>query len=226
MKLRATSCRNVRGLLPLHAGGDLDQRQSGAVDEHLHACLSCFREFRELVTMRGRLGVLAEQPLPKGALDGFTEEVMARVTVGEPGPRAEIMRSVAWRRRIPRLAAAAALLLMVGAGAYQVGLLDGTRLPGDLPGSDRVEMLDTLADTSTKAPSPPAARGPSHWSGQPLQIRRSHPLDSVVFDFLPAGQQVPQSGQTSLDLIGPVFGHGLVPERGRELRPRYPLDQR
>src|SRR5262245_42418642 len=90
MKLRRYTCRTIRDLLPLHIGGDLEPDQAGPVDEHLHTCLSCFREYRELATMRGRLGVLADQPLPSGILDGFADEVMARIAVGETGPRAEL----------------------------------------------------------------------------------------------------------------------------------------
>ncbi|MBM3985855.1 MAG: zf-HC2 domain-containing protein, partial [Planctomycetes bacterium] len=88
--LRRTTCRSIRDLLPLHAGGDLTPDEAARVDGHLHACLSCFREFREHATMRGRLGVLAEEPLPQGVLDGFTEEVMARIAVDAGGPAAEL----------------------------------------------------------------------------------------------------------------------------------------
>lgn len=104
-------------MLPLHVGGDLDDKHVRGVDDHLHACLNCFREFRELATMRGRLGVLADAPLPDGILDGFTEEVMARIAVGEEGPAATPPGQLAPVRRLwPRMAAAAAVLLAVALG--------------------------------------------------------------------------------------------------------------
>lgn len=118
MILRRYTCRTVRNMLPLHVGGDLDPRHAPEVDRHLQDCLVCFREFRELGTMRSRLGVLAEEPLPVGILDGFTEEVMARIDVGEPGPVAEAP-SPGPRQRISsfqRLSAAAAVLLVALAG--------------------------------------------------------------------------------------------------------------
>ncbi len=116
MTFRRYTCRTVRDMLPLHVGGDLDPKHVTAVDEHLHGCLSCFREFRELATLRGRLGVLAEEPLPRGVLDGFTDEVMARIAVGEPGPAAPPPGRVVRLVTLPRLAAAAALLLAVSLG--------------------------------------------------------------------------------------------------------------
>lgn len=115
MTPRRYTCRTVRNMLPLHVGRDLDPRHVAAVDEHLGRCLSCFREFHVLADVRGRLGVLAEEPLPAGILDGFTEEVMARIAVGEPGPAAAVLRPrTPWWSR-PSLAAAAALLLVATA---------------------------------------------------------------------------------------------------------------
>jgi anti-sigma factor RsiW len=229
VKLRQINCRNVRNLLPLHAGGDLDPKQAGAVDEHLHACLPCFREYRELITMRGRLGVLAEQPLPEGALDGFTEEVMARVAVGEPGPRAEMPSSIAWRRRIPRLAAAAALVLMVGVGAHQVGLIGGSESPTNPPRTERLASPTTLADGSARVSTiPPAAESPlrtvdpNRLGGFTRFNQPSNPVGSALFDFVTAGQPIPGE----VDPGEPAYGQGLVPEPGRELRLRDPRDQR
>ncbi|MFT7464013.1 MAG: hypothetical protein ACI9EF_002362 [Pseudohongiellaceae bacterium] len=105
-------------MLPLHVGGDLDPRHGPEVDSHLNDCLVCFREFRELGAMRGRLGVLSEELLPAGILDGFAEEVMARIDVGEPGPAAEAP-SPGPRQRIfsfQRMSAAAAIMVVALAG--------------------------------------------------------------------------------------------------------------
>ena len=53
--MRRLTCRSVRDLLPLHCGGDLPPEKAIAVDQHLHACLACFREYRDFAAMRGRL---------------------------------------------------------------------------------------------------------------------------------------------------------------------------
>lgn len=123
------TCRKVRDLLPLHVGGDLEARHVAPVDEHLHACLTCFREFRELATLRGRLGVVGEAPLPPGALDGFTEEVMARIALEEPGPAAELP-SVARRSPTWTWMRAAAAVLVVGLLGWQLATVERADEPG------------------------------------------------------------------------------------------------
>ncbi|MCB9899377.1 MAG: zf-HC2 domain-containing protein [Planctomycetes bacterium] len=121
MKLRTDTCQTVRDLLPLHVGNDLEPRRASQVDKHLERCTTCFREFRELASMRGLLGVLAEEQLPSGVLDGFAEEVMARIAIGERGPaaapprQATILRPFTWQR-----AAALAAGLLVAVSAWQV----------------------------------------------------------------------------------------------------------
>ena len=156
-------------MLPLHVGGDLDPRHGPEVDAHLNNCLVCFAEFRELGAMRSRLAVLAEQPLPLGILDGFAEEVMARIDVGEPGPAAEAP-SPGPRQRIfsfQKLSAAAAVMLVCLAGwrAFNdQGLMsDGTSafLRPDLSGSvsDGVPMQrQQTALDGTQLPTAPSGQ--------------------------------------------------------------------
>lgn len=109
------TCRFFRDKLPLHAGRDLEPKLERRVDAHLSNCLSCFREFRSLTESRAVLGVVAEERLPAGLLDGFTEEVMARIEVGDPGPAAPLPRVRGPRPMVPLLAAAAALLIVATA---------------------------------------------------------------------------------------------------------------
>ncbi len=222
MKLRRTTCRAVRDLLPLHVGGDLPADRAGIVDEHLHACLTCFREYRELLNLRSQLGVLADQPLPPGILDGFTEEVMARIAVGEPGPRAALPRTPDRLGQFTRLAAAAVLLLAVGLGFNSFGPWAGTR---DEPGSaergtqavgGRVRHaaeatpLVVASDVAT-----PVHRGASALPGEPAVVS-----PSPAFALRPTLTEVElismfQSGDWPA--LGPM---GLRPEPGRILRPR------
>lgn len=138
-------------MLPLHVGGDLDPRHAPQVDRHLHDCLVCFREFRELGAMRGRLGVLAELPLPAGILDGFAEEVMARIDVGEPGPAAEAPSPGPGQRILSfrRLSAAAAVMLVTLAG-WRV--LDDQGLMGR--GGAQLELSELSDSVSSVLPSP------------------------------------------------------------------------
>ena len=210
MLRRRITCRTVRDLLPLHCGGDLPPEKGVQVDEHLHSCLACFREFREHAAMRGRLGVLAEEPLPEGALDGFTDEVMARLAVGEEGPAAALPSAQGWRRfDVPavRLAAAAALLVAFGLGAWRT---DGLRFgASDAP-------RDTLADAGLHAaPAAPVEGEPRHL---PAPVKSLGTLvgdepGSPVFGEprLPAAlQSLPQWRLST----------GLIPDPGRRLRLR------
>src|SRR6185295_17893801 len=105
----------------------------------------CFREFREYAAMRGRLGVLAEEPLPEGALDGFTDEVMACVALGESGPAAALPSARRWRpdaRVATRWAAAAALLVAAGAGLWSTGWLEQVELVTPQPAYDAVATAE------------------------------------------------------------------------------------
>lgn len=214
MLRRRITCRTVRDLLPLHCGGDLPPERAVQVDEHLHACLTCFREFREHAAMRGRLGVLAEEPLPEGALDGFTEEVMARIAVGEEGPAAALPSAQGWRRfDVPavRLAAAAALLVALGLGGYSSGAFDGLRTPSGAPGVSH----ETLAD----AGSPANVATPVEPRHAPSPVKS---LGTLVGDG-PAGASMfgePRLPAALQPLPAWRLSSGLFPEPGRRLRPR------
>jgi anti-sigma factor RsiW len=232
---RRTTCRSIRDLLPLHAGGDLLPDEATRVDEHLHACLACFREFREHATMRGRLGVLAEEPLPPGVLDGFTEEVMARIAVDAGGPAAELPAARRWRLELPpvRLAAAAAVLLAVS--AWMAWQADWLGAPGSRPSTPRslpVPHAGVLAGAPA-AGDPPVAQPhaadpqlPRLVARDPLGILvdsgnwRALEMPSIDLRLLPDGGVLQLIASPS-DAGGLVpVANGLVPEPGRELRPR------
>jgi hypothetical protein len=159
-------------MLPLHAGGDLDPRHVEAVDVHLKNCLPCFREFREYASMRSRLGVLAEERLPDGVLDGFAEEVMARIAVGEPGPAAVAPGSPMSRwPSLPRLAAAASLLIVCVAGWRYMG--DGA-----------LKVLERPTSVSSLPPSNTVSQSPQpQWLGALPSAR----LRSAQSGSMPAG---------------------------------------
>jgi hypothetical protein len=143
MRLLKDNCRSIRNLLPLHVGGDLDAGPARRVDEHLQHCLSCFREFRELATLRQRLGVLAEQQPPAAGLDNFTEEVMARIALGERGPAAELP-GVRRLRPSVLVPLAAAATLMVGVMLGYVAQTSGAPVspgPGPAPAISQVPGL-------------------------------------------------------------------------------------
>jgi hypothetical protein len=231
VRLLRDTCRSIRDLIPLHVGGDLDAGQARRVDEHLHLCLTCFREYKEMATMRGRLGTLAEQPLPAGALDDFTEQVMARISMGEAGPAADLPGV---RRRVVlplrTLAAAASLLV-----ALSLGLALGSQWSASVPAGDDpapAESADLMAASpftsdpgGFEAPTPLPALGipvgDFKTNGMPAFQRSGNDLrtissqDSQLIRALPPGLR-PMLMQGSAD--------GLVPDTdpGRRLRLRDP----
>jgi hypothetical protein len=248
VRLLRDTCRSIRDLLPLHVGTDLDSGQARRVDEHLHLCLSCFREFRELATMRGRLGVLAEQPLPAGALDDFTEQVMARIAMGEDGPAAELP-GIRRRFELPPRSLAAAASLVV---ALSLGLVLGSQwtTSADPAGTSHPPVTQQSPDVIASAPVTPAAAGlstpvapgllPS--LGIPIQDyvtgagARRGPLIRVMFrpqlqPGLPTiSSRDRQLMKANIPELLPVFlegsSDGLVPDTDpdRTLRPRQAWD--
>lgn len=207
MRLLKDTCRSIRDLLPLHVGGDLDPGPARRVDEHLHRCLSCFREFRELAAMRQRLVVLGEQQPPAAALDHFTEEVMARIALGERGPAAELP-GVRRTRPSVMLPLAAAATLMVG---VMLGYVAQTRTPGASP----------AATPSGPSPVLTAAERliPSEVRGSPV----SEDLGGMVS---PADRKLIHTPpMRDIELIQLLLNgprDGLQPEPGRQLRLRNP----
>ena len=214
--LRRSNCRTIRDLLPLHAGGDLPADRAALVDEHLHVCLTCFREFRDYAAMRGRLGVLAEEPLPEGALDGFTDEVMACVALGEAGPAAALPSARRWRpdgRAVTRWAAAAALLVAAGAGLWSTGWFGPVEIKMD-PAPAAYDAVATAEPATDVVPRPAAP---------------SLPVESPVKVFPHAFAPPPHNvlaGEASLSELLPMlprrYGEPslLLPEPGRQKRPR------
>jgi hypothetical protein len=214
--LRRSNCRTVRDLLPLHAGGDLPPDRAVLVDEHLHVCLTCFREFREYAAMRGRLGVLAEEPLPEGALDGFTDEVMACVALGEEGPAATLPSARRWRpdvRVITRWAAAAALLVAAGAGLWSSGVLDPVELATPPAASHELAAAEPAVDVLPRPILPLP-------SGQSLPAES--PVKAFPHPFVEPRNVLAGDLSELLPLLPRRYGEPglLLPEPGRQKRLR------
>jgi hypothetical protein len=226
------TCRSVRDLLPLHCGGDLPPEKAIVVDQHLHACLACFREYRDYAAMRGRLGVLAEEPLPQGALDGFTEEVMARLVVAEEGPAAELPSASRWRRLdVPavRLAAAAALVLAVGFGVWQADLLPRFGEPApqrnllrdSLAAETRAPLETARDDAFSRPPAQPVPAIDGLRNGVHVESPAAPPIILVDPEHMPAVLlQIPVQLLPPGALQHAPADEGLHPEAGRQLRPR------
>jgi len=225
-------------MLPLHVGGDLDPRHGPEVDVHLNNCLVCFAEFRELGAMRSRLAVLAEQPLPTGILDGFAEEVMARIDVGEPGPAAEAP-SPGPRQRIfsfQRLSAAAAVMLVCLAGWRALndqGLVGEGSSAFDRPGLAGNGLSESVSDGwPTQRPQPQAVLSQTQLPSVPDDQRSAQSLNEILETAWPLGVPAQSEVQIILRSRGGVptvtlhsqasKASGLERDEQREPRQRKP----
>ena len=219
MNARKYTCRTVRNMLPLHVGGDLDASHVQGVDDHLRDCLSCFRELRELAAMRGRLGVLAEEPLPPGALDGFAEEVMARIAVGEPGPAAEPPRPSRPRLLVlPRLVAAAAVLVagLAAYYAFEGSTPDGSTGPVRVTDGGRVGGQEPVVSRQPRVVEP--RFDPGMDTVAPMDSGRVFTPPQGLIVFTPEQMMLLQQGVPPTQVLQP---EGLeVDESPRELRER------
>jgi anti-sigma factor RsiW len=212
MRLHRDTCRSTRDLLPLHVGGDLDAGPARRVDEHLHHCLSCFREFRELAAMRQRLVVLGEQQPPAAALEHFTEEVMTRIALGERGPAAELP-GVRRPRRSVAVPLAAAATLLVGVA---LGVVARSSVPQGGPARGlSVGPVLGPAPVVSRVEAPVPFQAPGFPVSDDLGDYQLSPQERALLDLSPDPEL------RRLWLNGPREGR-MTREPGRQLRPRDP----
>ncbi len=95
-------CSEAKRSLSLLADERLGAEEIGTLEEHLGACADCARFARTVEAVKAYLGELPCPPAPPN----LTERVLARL--GEPGSRL-----LAFRPMLRRVAAAAALLLVI-----------------------------------------------------------------------------------------------------------------
>lgn len=139
-------CEDIRERLLAHHEGDLAAEERRQVEAHLATCANCTREAGLIREALGRVQAL---PVPEPAA-GFWEDFEATVRrriAAEPPPRpAPWARVAAWlgrslrQRRIPALAAATALGLLLA-----IGLVRTHRAPRDLPPVEALMVSEDLA---------------------------------------------------------------------------------
>ena len=101
-------CRKALKLLPLFVSDDLPVKELDEVEAHVGSCLSCFRAYQEQLKAHRALKLLGERPDLSPMMEGFHEEVMARVARDGGGPAAPVPRLV--YPAVRRYVAAAAVI--------------------------------------------------------------------------------------------------------------------
>ncbi|HYG78938.1 MAG TPA: FecR domain-containing protein [Pyrinomonadaceae bacterium] len=143
------SGNHVSAELSAYCHNELAEEESSRVAEHLMGCSRCRREFEEI-----RLGVKLAEQLPRAAAPAALWAEIEEALDGRPGAvsRQEHRRRRASFFRLPRLAAACAILLL----AVAAGLVwYSTRQPESIP-----QVAVTEETKPATPPQEPARQGP------------------------------------------------------------------
>jgi hypothetical protein len=159
------TCTDVRGLLPLVVGGDLEEDQALLVTEHLETgCEACANDLKELQRLRGHLLELPQRS-PAPAVDLWPGVRSALLADGFLRSAPIVVRRARTGARGAWLSAAAATLLVAGA----VWSLRGERslaVPG--PGAPEVADSQTTPPGVTPDLAPTLAGGAGAGGLRPL----------------------------------------------------------
>jgi hypothetical protein len=158
--------RHVSHLLHLWTGGDLDPDRSARVQAHLKLCPTCTAEAEALRGQTAWLREMAEPPFSAADHLAFRAQVMAGVRREAAKPQSH------WQVR-PALAAAAGILLVLGAGLWlrnpRTTLVPAAQTA---PAQARMEPPPPRTDPKPVRPrvtSPPRQRAPA---GEPTPVTR------------------------------------------------------
>ncbi|MBU0756094.1 MAG: zf-HC2 domain-containing protein [Planctomycetes bacterium] len=191
------SCKRIQKLLPLYVGEDLDASELHEVKDHLKSCLTCYREYQDHLGAKQTLGKLSlEESNHRSDLsrimDGFTDQVLERISKDPHGPSAPVPRLI--YTYLPRaLAAAAMLLVAITAGIY---FLRGDEKPVVNPGSMVQENHGKMSQP-TVSPLSESNRSGMRWVAEHRELERGAgngmAKDGEEVDKYPDLEPLPQS---------------------------------
>jgi predicted anti-sigma-YlaC factor YlaD len=130
------TCRKVRKLIPLAAGGDLRRRPARAVRAHLDACAGCRAELEDLrMALAGFKAAARAASVPDWS-EGEWKTLMARATA--PGRTSAEAAGPAGRGMLrPRWAAASVMGALIGLAVLSVLFRGPSPRPGRATAADR-----------------------------------------------------------------------------------------
>ncbi len=114
------SCERYEEMIALAAGGDLDAGDARRLDHHLSSCAGCRSFAEEMRHSQRAVRELARSPIGDEVLARVRAGVLARMAE-EPAARGAVFRGPAYRVPPRWLAAAAVLLVVLGAAVWRLG---------------------------------------------------------------------------------------------------------
>jgi outer membrane lipoprotein-sorting protein len=118
------NCAEFKELSVAYVEGLLDEQKNRSVTEHLKDCAACQAELKSLTDFRNRLvengKVLAQSGLEDDVMDQIVREQNARLKAAVTAGTALNLRRIIMKTRIVKLAAAAAIIIVVLIGIHQL----------------------------------------------------------------------------------------------------------
>jgi len=179
------NCQQAGKLLPLYAGGDLDQKREQLVAAHVQLCATCAAEVVEFHTT-GRL--LQELTLPvirDGAYDEIRRQVWQRIESDSAGPRVP-WRFAGWFQ--PRAAWAAATIVVIAIMLTAIYVISNRR---GAPRSSETE----IAGHNQKSDGPTASNSPVKQSEVPVKLKAGSYQGRGARRIRHFGQPVPANAE-------------------------------
>lgn len=143
------------------AGGVLEARDAGAIEDHVRSCSACRDTLSRLDEVQAALRAAPrELPIPSHVSARLTAALAAEATgpslvpaqaqAAEPDPASGAPDNVVWfRRRMPRLLAAAASVAVIGVGGYVIGSGGGS--PVDSTAGSAADSADDSATVQERS---------------------------------------------------------------------------
>lgn len=164
------NCKQAEQLLPLYAGRDLDERRARLVSEHIQICTPCARvaeEYRETVELTHHFAPPAFSDI---AYASVRRQVRQQIEREEPAPMLPQMFG-SWFR--PRMAWAAASLLIIGLGFFALYLIAKRDADVQPVANNRPTGTEHAGSTATPPKTTPASPGTTQKLAKDQRKRRN-----------------------------------------------------
>jgi len=182
------NCKNIRELLPLFVGHDLDDKRKAQVTSHVETCHECGVAAEEYRTSRQLLQHFAPPQFSEDVYDGIRQSVLREIGREGAAPSGSGLFANLFQPRL-RLAFATVLLLAVAGFSYYFIAMRTSELPviskTDAEPTPRVTVNPAPSPEQTSNDGPPQSKivqrhSPSATSGmgsdRPRMERKKNPF--------------------------------------------------